>query len=150
MKKAGLKMSLLMGATMSFCLSLIGNLSSGNFTLRGFLTSFLISFAISFLLGLLIPMKKISNSLISRYGLEPGSVKARLLEALVCDLSYSPLMTLVMILFAYHQATSHGARIAFLPMLLKAEAISLVAAFILSYLITPIYSRLIFKKEMMS
>ena len=47
MKNPAVKMSLLMGITMSFVLSLIGNLSSGMFTVPGFLKSFCISFLIT-------------------------------------------------------------------------------------------------------
>ena len=61
MKNPAVKMSLLMGITMSFVLSLIGNLSSGMFTVPGFLKSFCISFLISLIIGFIIPIKKISD-----------------------------------------------------------------------------------------
>lgn len=140
-------MSLMIGGTISFVNSLVGTLSSGRFTFGGFLLSFLISFLIGFGLGLLIPIKKIGDTLIRKNGLQPGTRKARLLEALVSDLVYSPIMTFVMVYLAYSQATSHGAKIPFGPMLLKSECISFVAAFILSFLLTPFYTKLIFKKS---
>ena len=146
MRKAGMKMSLLMEGTMSFVLSLIGMLSAGKFTPAGFLKSFLISFAISLVLGMLVPMKKISDGLIKKFSLKPGTLKARLLEALVSDVVYSPVMTFIMVYMAYSQATAHGAKIPFGPMLLKSECISFVAAFILSFILTPLYTRLVFKK----
>ena len=146
MKIAGMKISLLMGLTMSFCLSLIGMLSSGQFTVPGFLKSFAISFVISTVLGLLLPIKKISTSLCKKHGLAPGSVKGRIVDALITDLLYSPIMTLIMVYMAWKQATSHGARIPFGGMLLKAEIISFVAAFILGYAVAPVYESLIMKE----
>lgn len=145
MKNKGRKMSLLMGVTMSFVLSLIGNLSSGRFTLKGFLTSFLISFVIGLVLGSIVPMKRISDSLLKKTGCRPGSVKARLLESLVPSLVFSPIMTFIMVYIAYSQATAHGAQLNFLPMLLRSEIISIVCAYILSFIITPVYMKMIFK-----
>ena len=145
MKKAEIKMSLLMGGTISFINSLIGILSSGRFTVGGFLKNWLLSFLISFVLGLVVPIRKISSSLIRKKGLKPGTLKARLLEALVSDLVYSPVMTFVMVYLAYRQAVAHGAKISFLPMLLRSECIAFVSAFILSFLLAPVYSRLAFR-----
>ena len=144
MKKAGMKMSLLMGGTMSFVLSFIGLLSSGRFTIIGFLKNFLISFAIGALLGTIVPMKKISDRLIDRLDLERGSVKARIIESLVSALVFSPLMTFIMVYMAYSQAVAHGARLSFWPMLLRSEIISAICAFVLSFIISPVYARLIF------
>ena len=76
-------MGILMGGTISFVNSLIGTLSSGRFTVGGFLNSFLISFVISQILGLIIPIKKISDSLIKKLDLQPGTLKARIVDALV-------------------------------------------------------------------
>ena len=135
-----------MGGTMSFVLSLIGMLSAGQFTVPGFLKSFLISFAISVVLGMLVPIKKISDGLMKKFDLKPGTLKTRFLEALVADVAYSPVMTFIMVYMAYRQASAHGARIPFGPMLLKSECISFVAAFVLSFIITPLYTKLIFKK----
>ena len=135
-----------MGGTMSFVLSLIGMLSAARFTVPGFLKSFLISFSISVVLGMLVPIKKISDSLMKKSNLKPGTLKARLLEALVADVAYSPVMTFIMVYMAYRQASAHGAKIAFGPMLLKSECISFLAAFILSFVITPLYTKLVFKK----
>lgn len=145
MKKAGMRMSILMGASMSLILSSIGLLSAGQLNLRSLLINFVISFAISFLIGLIVPMRKISDALIRKMKLEPGSLKARLSEALISDLCYSPLMTFIMVFIAYRQAVSHGARIPFLPMLLKSECISLIAAFVVIYLLSPVLKKIAFK-----
>ncbi|MBO4218072.1 MAG: hypothetical protein J5887_01000 [Erysipelotrichaceae bacterium] len=145
MKKAGLKMSVLMGAAMSTVLSLVGMLSSGKFTLKGYLLNVLISFFISFLLGLIVPIRKLSDRLTGRLNLPPGSVKARLAEALVSDAVYTPLMTTVMVYLAYRQAVAHGARISFLPMWLPSMGISLLVAFVLAYALSPLMMKIAFR-----
>ena len=43
MKKTGMKMSLCMGITLSFFLSLTGTVTSGHFSVSGWLISFVIS-----------------------------------------------------------------------------------------------------------
>ena len=146
-RKSGMMMGLLMGLTMSFSMSLIGNLTSGRFTFGGFLTSFGISFLISLLIGRIVPMNRIAASLINRKGLDPRSLRARILESLVTGLTYTPLMTFFMILLAHHQAVSHGAQIPFLPMLIRGELIQIPASILISFLILPVYKRLLFKKN---
>ena len=147
MKNIKIKMNLLMGATMSFLLSLIGLLSAGVFTPLAFFKNFIISFIISQILGFIIPIKKLSNSLFIKYNLTRDSLKGRLLDALLTTLTYSPIMTFIMVFIAYKNATSHGANIPFIPMLLRSELISFVCAFILSYLISPIYVKLLSKNR---
>ena len=145
MKKAGMIMSLLMGLSMSFLLTMIGLISARQFTFGAFLRSFAISFMVSTLIGLIIPVRKISAAILRKRSAKPQSLKARLLEALVTDICYSPLMTFIMISLAHRQAVAHGAKIPFGPMLLKAEVISFIAAFILNLLITPLFARMVMK-----
>lgn len=146
-RKISQEMSIVMGATMSCVLSLVGLIQSGNFTLVSYLTSVIMSFMLCTIVGLIIPAKKISNSLAARMQLQPGSIRARLLDSLVTTLVYSPLMTFLMVYMAYRQATSHGARINFGHMLLKSELISFAVAFVVSFIISPIYLKLIFKRN---
>ena len=146
-RKIGYLMGILMGGTISFVNSLIGTLSSGRFTVGGFLNSFLISFVISQILGLIIPIKKISDSLIKKLDLQPGTLKARIVDALVTDLVYSPLMTFIMVYMAWSQATAHGAKIPFGPMLLRSECIGFAAAFFLSLFLSPVYLKLLMKNN---
>ena len=147
MKKAALRMSLMMGLSMSFVLSMIGLLSAGKFTIGSFISSFLLSFAVSMVLGFLIPMKKASDSLISKLKLRHGTLKTRLFETLISDLIYTPAMTFLMVCLAYRQATAHGARLQFFPMFLKSLCISFIAAFILIFVLTPIFMKIAFKRE---
>lgn len=147
MKKVGREMSLLMGLSMSCILTMVGMLTAKRFTVPGFIKSFLISFVISMIIGIIIPMKKVSDGVLRKCDAKPGTMKARILEALVSDILYSPLMTLVMVYMAYREATSHGARIPFGPMLLKSEIISFITAFILSFILTPVFMKTVMKRS---
>ncbi|MBQ7371129.1 MAG: hypothetical protein IJW67_04490 [Blautia sp.] len=146
-KKIGREMSILMGVTLSFCLSLVGNLSSGRFTFPGFLLSFLVSTIISLIIGFLVPMKKVTDSLDTKLGLKPRTMGARLFDSLISDFIYTPLITLVMVTMAYRQAASHGARIPYMPMLGKALLLSMVVGYVLIFIITPVYMKLVLKRN---
>lgn len=147
MKKIGMQMSLLMGVTLSFCLSLTGILSSGNFTIPGFLISFLISTLISLVIGFLIPMKKVSDSVCKKLKLQPGKLSARCVESLVSDLIYTPIITLCMVAMAHRQAASHGKVIPFLPMFGKSLLVSMLVGFVLIFFFMPFYLKLLMKKN---
>ena len=138
------KMGLLMGFSMSFVLSFIGMVSAHAFTVPRFLLSFVISFLISFTITSLVPIPKITASAAEKCGLKPGGLARRALEALLSDLCLTPLMTFVMVYMAYRQAAAHGAKIPFGPMILKSEIISLLAAFVLLFLLTPVFVKIAF------
>ncbi len=147
MEENAKQMSLLMGFSMSLVLTFIGMAGAGKLSMPGFLFSFIVSFLISLLVAKIIPAKKISAEWTRKLQLTPGSFKARLLDALVTDLSYSPLMTLVMILIAYCQSAFHGAAFPFVPVLLKSELISFSIAFVLGFALPPFYMKLLMKKK---
>ena len=87
MKAAGIKISVCMGIVMSFFLSLTGTLSSGHFTIVGFLISFLVSTVISIIIRLIVPMGKINMSIEKKMGCAPGDLKVKLVESLISNLS---------------------------------------------------------------
>lgn len=139
MRRAGQKMSLYMGVTLSFILSLVGTLSSGHFTVPGWLISFVCSTIIALIIGFVVPMGKISRDLTEKLNLDPESVPAKLLKALVSDLIYTPLITLAMVYMAYRQASAHGAPVNFWGMFLPSLLLSLVVAYFCIYFIEPIF-----------
>lgn len=147
MKKIGRQMSILMGVTLSFFLSLVGNLTSGHFTIMGFVTSFILSLIISLIIGFSVPMKKVTDSLDNKLGLKPGRLNTHLFESLVSDLIYTPIITLAMVTMAYKQATSHGARLSYLPMLGKSELISMVVGYVLIFICMPVFMKLVLKRN---
>lgn len=153
MKKVGMIMSLLMGAALSFCLSLTGLLSSlskTSYTVPRFIIALLINFAISFVIsmviGLLVPMKRVNDGLGKKLGLKQGRLGTRLVETLVSDLIYTPVITLAMVFIAYKQATANGAKMPFLPMFLGSLALCFAVAFVLIFLLTPVFMRIAIKK----
>lgn len=146
MKSVGLKMSMMMGATLSFCLSLAGNLASGHFTLLGFLLSFAASLAISLIIGFVVPMGKVTAAVDARLGLKPGTLPARAVNAVVSDLIYSPVITLAMVFLAWKRATANGAAMPFWPMYGRSLVLSLAIGFVLSFVLMPVYLKLATKR----
>lgn len=150
MKKVGIIMSVLMGVTLSFCLSLTGNLTSGEgFQLVPFLLSFAASTVISLLIGLIVPMKKVEDGAVKAMKLNERSMPANLVKALVSDLIYTPVITLAMIILvrALVMKMSHGhAQLPpFAVMFIKSLIISLVVAYIIILIVTPVFMKLSFK-----
>ncbi|MBR0483541.1 MAG: hypothetical protein IJJ69_02040 [Oscillospiraceae bacterium] len=148
MKKINMQMSILMGVSMSFCLSLTGILSSGHFTIPAFLESFVISTIISLIIGFLVPMKKVGDTAVEKAGLTPRTLKARLLESLISDLIYTPVLTLCMTAMAYHSAVSHGQPMPpYIRMFLGSLALSMAVGYVLIFFLMPLYLKLVMKKN---
>ena len=147
LKKVGNEMSLLMGATVSLVLTIIGLLSAGQFTPGRFFSSFLISFVISQIVTRIIPVRKITEAAVKKCSFPQGSLKQMLLETLISNIFYSPIMTFIMVFIAYRQASAHGAKIPFGPMMLRSQVISFIASFVLIYFITPVYQKIIFERN---
>ena len=147
MRKIGRKMSVLMGVTLSFFLSLQGNLLSGRFTVPAFLISFAASTAISLVIGFFVPMKKVGDGVCAALGLSPRTIPARCAESLVSDLIYTPVITLAMVALAWRMATSHGAQVPFLPMFLHSLGISMITGFVLIFIFMPLYMKLVVPKD---
>ncbi len=142
MKKIERRMSILMGVSLSFCLSLLGNLTSGHFTLPGFLISFAVSTLISLIIGFLVPMKKVGDSLANALHLKPRSLPAHCAESFVSDLIYTPVITLAMVALAWKMATSHGAQMPFLPMFLHSLVLSMIVGYVLIFILMPVFFKL--------
>ena len=142
MKKIGRRMSILMGVSLSFCLSLLGNLTSGHFTLPGFLISFAVSTLISLIIGFLVPMKKVGDSLANALHLKPRSLPAHCAESFMSDLIYTPVITLAMVALAWKMATSHGAQMPFLPMFLHSLVLSMIVGYVLIFILMPVFFKL--------
>ncbi|MBR2086908.1 MAG: hypothetical protein IJ906_07215 [Oscillospiraceae bacterium] len=144
-KRVGLEMNILMSVSMSLCLALTGLLSSGQFTLPGFIESFLISLIISFLLGIFVSVPRINTAVEQKFRLKRGSMTARAAESLVSDLVYTPVMSVIMITLAWITARAHGANPPYLMMLLKGLGLSLLTAFLLIFLFEPLFLRMVLK-----
>ena len=150
MKAAGIKISVCMGIVMSFFLSLTGTLSSGHFTIVGFLISFLVSTVISIIIRLIVPMGKINMSIEKKMGCAPGDLKVKLVESLISNLIYTPVMTLAMVTLAYITVMrqSNGmAQLLFLPMFLKSLVICFIVGYILIFIFAPFFAKLFIPKR---
>ncbi|MBQ8031691.1 MAG: hypothetical protein IJ260_09235 [Butyrivibrio sp.] len=149
MKLVGRDMSIKMGITMSLFLSLIGTLTSGHFTIPGFLISFVVSTIISLIIGFVIPMGKVSRALLNKFGLIQGTLPARCLESFVSDLIYTPIMTFVMVFMAYQMAMKQSGGMAglnFGKMFLGSLIICFIAGFVIIFIIQPLFMRQTMKK----
>ncbi|SFX23525.1 hypothetical protein [Ruminococcus sp. XPD3002] len=146
-KKIAVTMSLLMGGTLSFFMSLLGNIMSGHFSLPGFIISFVISFIISIIIGLLIPVRKISSDLRHKFLFSEESMGGRCIDALISDFIYTPVIVLSMIIFACRMAEKQGGHIPFLPYFGKSLVLDLILGFILILIFTPIFIRLVVKHK---
>ena len=149
MKKIGRDISIKMAATMSFCLSLVGTLSSGHFTPVGFVVSFLVSFVISLLIGLVIPMGKVSGAVLVKMNLIRGTLGARLVESLISNLIYTPIMTFVMVFLAYNMVMRQSggmAQLNFWGMFLPSLIICFVVGYVIIFIVQPIFMKIAMKK----
>ena len=149
MKKVGRDISLKMALTMSVCLSLVGTVSSGHFTVVGFIVSFLVSFIVSLVIGLLIPMGRITGAALKAAGIKRGSLKARLLESLISDLIYTPIMTFVMVFLAYNAAmrqSGGAAQLSLGRMFFSSLIICFAAAYVIIFIVQPIFMKQPMKK----
>ncbi len=148
MRRVGREISVLMGITLSFFLSLTGVLLSGHFTLLGWLISFAISTVISLLIGFIVPMKPLLDKVTGN--MRRGAFSTRCLESLISDLIYTPIITLAMVAFAYKNIASHAPADQvppFLPMFLISLAEEMVIGFILIFIFMPLYMRLVMKRH---
>ena len=145
MKDPNKKMSLYMGVTLSFFLSLTGLLGARQFTLPAFISNYIISFVISMIIGFFVPMKKVTDSLGAKFNIPPRTMKARVFDSLVSDIIYTPIITLCMVTMAYFQATKHGARLFFPAMLGKSLVISMIVGFLLIFVFMPLFLKIALK-----
>lgn len=146
MRRIGMKISICMGVSLSFFLSLTGIATSGHFSLHAWIRSFVISALISLIISFLVPMKKVNDKIIEKYGLQPGAVSTRCITSLISDLIYTPVITLCMIYLAYKSATAYGAQLHFLPMYLSSLIMCFVIGFILIFILEPVFIKMFVKR----
>ena len=137
-------MNLTMGITLSFCLSLIGNLTSENgFRIVGFLVSLAVSFLISLFIGFNIRIGMIEGMICGMAGAKRGTMKARLLESVISDIIYTPLITFCMVLLAWFMS---GKAFPLGAVFFRSLLISLGAAFVIIFIVKPLYFNAAMKK----
>lgn len=139
-----------MALLMSFSLSLVGNLTADRPPempmapiVIGFLESFALSFVVSAIIGFLVPMPKVNAALARKFHLQPRTFKAGFIQSLASNLIYTPLLTLVLVGFAYHVQIPAALRPPFLPMFLHSLGICLVVAQVLIMVSVPLILKLV-------
>ena len=160
-RKIGKIMCILMGVSLSFFLSLIGLLSSGHFEIKAWILSFVLSTALSFLIGFCLPVRKTSLAVCTSLGLKERTLPFHCMDSLISDIFYTPLITLLMVALAFMgakrgiaEAVSHGApadslpQIQFLPMFLHGLLISMIAGFVLIFVLQPLFLKILLRKNL--
>ena len=152
LKIAGFKISFMMALVMSLCLSVVGNLTARRpegtpaiAIISGILFSFVISFVISLIIGLLIPIRRITSFILKKMELEEGKFETRLIESLISDIIYTPVITLVMTGLAYNSAmkASNGlAQLDYSTMFLGSLGICMIAGYILIFIFQPLFIKM--------
>jgi hypothetical protein len=145
-KKIKSQMSIMMGITLSLCLSFIGTFSSGNFTPVEFLKSFLESLAISIVIGCFVPMKLLEDKACEKAGITGKPFACRALGSLISDLIYTPIITICMVTINFVKIPA-AHRPPYILMLGKSMLISLVVAYLLIFLVGDPFMKLILKKN---
>ena len=153
MRKIGIFMSLYMGVVMSIfmtitgvCVGMLPGIIKGKIPPQAMLLSmisgFFVSFCISLLIGFMVPMHKLTQSVTRK--MDAGLAK-RCVESLISDLIYTPAISVVMVAFAYMSNQKQGAEgPSFFMMLIP----SLIACFIVGFILIFIFQPYIFKKLM--
>ena len=139
-------MSLMMGITLSLCLSFVGTFTSGSFTIGGFIVSFLESLVISLVIGCFVPMKRLEDKACEKAGITGKPLACRALGSLISDLIYTPIITIFMVTINYVKIPA-AHRPPYVLMLGKSMLISLVVAYLIVFLAAENYMKFIMKRS---
>ena len=148
-KKIYRDMSLLMGFTMSFFLSIVGTATSGHFSIPGWIMSFVVSLIISLIIGFVIPVGKVAGDVSKSFNLIRGTMKARLVDGPASTVIYTPIITFLMVTLAYSVAMkqSNGmAGLEFGPMFFHSLAVTFIVGYILVFFLQPFFIKRLMKK----
>ncbi len=154
LRKISLRISLYMAITMSFCLSIIGNvegyiMSGGKRPLPALITgiavSFVVGFIISMLIGMVVPMKKVEDAVCRKAHTSVKSLKGKLLNTLVSDVIYTPIISTVQVILGYIQMPENQ-RPPFIGMWLSSVVICMLFGYIIVFIFQPIYMNKTFSK----
>ena len=155
MKKIGLMMSLYMSLLMSVfmtitgvCTGMLPNVIKGiippQALIGSFISGFIISFVISMLIGLIIPMHKVTQA--ATKNMKPGLGK-KCIESLLSDLIYTPLISVMMVAFAYFQNQRSGMPgPPYIVMLIPSLIACFAVGYILIFIFQPIFMRSLIRK----
>ena len=133
------EISLLVGATLSFILSLVGNLLSRQFEVRGWLISALVGLVITVAVGMIVPMVRISMLVHKKF--EKSPFVAHCIESLISDLIYTPVICYLMVLLAWFRSGRH---FNFALNYFRSLSVTFVVGYVLIFFLVPLYKKLVF------
>jgi hypothetical protein len=139
-------MSLMMGITLSLCLSFVGTFTSGSFTIGGFMVSFLESLVISLVIGYFVPIKRLEDKACEKAGITGKPLACRALGSLISDLIYTPIITIFMVTINFVKIPA-AHRPPYVLMLGKSMLISLVVAYLIVFLVAENFMKIIMKRN---
>lgn len=148
MRSIGIKMNILMGVSMSFVLSLVGTLTGGHFSIPSWIVSFAISLLISLLIGFVVPIKKVGDLLCVKCKVEPASMKGNLVSGIASDLIYTPIITIIMVVFMLSNVAKHAPEGAVPPVgrvLPGSLAICLIVGYVVIIILQPLFLKMLLK-----
>ena len=147
MKAIMIKMTIFMGVIMSFVLSLVGTLLGGHFTVVSWLISFAISFVISLIIGFAVPIKKLGDMACNKFNVIPESLKGTLISAIISDLIYTPIITIIMVTVMLKNAVMHlpPEAAAHAPTVGQVLPLSLIVCLLVGYVVIVIVQPLLIK-----
>lgn len=149
LNRIGRALSIRMGITMSFLLSVVGNVVSRHFNITGFTASFLLSTGVSLVIGFLLPVGKIGIATCNKLGLKRGSVLGRYVLSLVATMIYAPVLTFTMAGVTYAIALKRTGGLIWIPfwqILLLSFAITFVCGHLLDFFLMPVFLKRLLKK----
>ena len=145
MRKIGLFMSLLMGITMSFVLSLTGTLVGGHFTIPAWLLSFGASLILSLIIGFIIPIKPLSDGLSHAFHIKDRSFGKNLFDSFISDLLYTPALSAAMVFLARsHIPVEH--RPPFATLYIPSLIVTFIVGWIVIFIVQPLFLKRLLKK----
>lgn len=150
MKKIGILMNVLMGLTMSFILSFVGTFAGGHFTLPGWLISFGISLVISLIIGFIVPIKKLGDMFCAKCKVKAESFKGTLLSAIISDLIYTPVITVIMVCIMVGNAAKHapaGQGPSIAKVLPGSLLLCLAVGYVVIVIIQPLFLKMLLNKK---
>ncbi|SFC98946.1 hypothetical protein [Ruminococcus albus] len=144
--KIKIQMSIMMGVTLSLCLSFVGSFTSGNFTVGSFLVGFLESLLISLVIGYFVPMKLLEDKACEKAGITGKPLPCRALGSFISDLIYTPIITIFMVTINFVKIPA-AHRPPYVLMLGKSMLISFVVAYLIVFLVADNYMKIILKRN---
>ena len=144
--KIKFQMSIMMGVTLSLCLSFVGTFTSGSFTPAAFVVSFLESLLISLVIGYFVPMKLLDDKACEKAGITGKPLACRALGSLISDLVYTPIITIFMVTINFVKIPE-AHRPPYFIMLGKSMLISLVVAYLIVFLVAENFMKFILKRN---